>query len=83
MCLPENHATSHVICVLGSEFQVKSYNCKEEFLVFRVSSIWAWMPVCEGTMQGQASFLSFSLLHEGAAAAAEGTQENLTRISNL
>ena len=58
------------------EFQVKSYNCTEEFLVFRLSSIWAWMPVCEGTMQGQASFLSFSLLHEGAAAAAEGTREN-------
>ena len=32
--------------------------------------------MCEGRMRGQASFLSFSLLHEGAAAAAEGTQEN-------
>ena len=32
--------------------------------------------MCEGRMRGQASFLSFSLLHEGAAAAAEGTREN-------
>ena len=33
------------------------------------------MPVCEGRIWGQASFLPFSLLQEGAAAAAEGRLE--------